>query len=887
MDACSIAATGVPIMKLMGGIANSDVVSEPSGQMHELAHGVAGFEFHNVLDSARTGDGQHVPGSCTVDHSSLQVRPNTQFVQIITLSSSHQLYMVLVQGGVWDFVKGAPIGVPMSYCLRSDEAEFCIAQSTDVVRLQPNADCATCPDDKLIGCCTFRYDESFATKASMTEKPELVQLSPLLLYISGLMPENEVPDDRKTYYCMGPDTDGGCGTEEGIFPCVYSVDDSNRNRITSNFVSRFTFDELVHANGGTRDPLTRAVNDLRHASIHIGQRLPSEAEMTFYTMLWRHHEVETGIWDRFPHLDGRRIEPLATWHFQSAGRSNLVSKLHSIPCGGGLQTPACTASGRTFTGCDDAPCGEGAVCSELDGHLICLCIEGLVGDGTKCVFPTDTPSHPLMDPYDLYPIDAPLFDGVEKCFGTSWPEFVPKGQVPPYPGGVAPYAATSCGSSSVCGVGWQCVDEMCVAPTSITMCEGHGYSSAQCISLGCCIFEGGSCKSAVGSQVCEPQVDPATVCEDLSTCCYFSCRDLEADAGVVPEISQRGNCGDCAIGIKPDILGAVHRELFMFEDSYYENGENYGYDVPGPLYVDGPTMYHRCFNACFSSQTLAPSPSPTPPPLPPPIPPGYVVCFSKANTVEHASKGIISMGSLQIGDFVRDTKNSFTMVYSFGHRSTKGTGSYLEIHATHMDRPLVMSKDHMIFVSSDGHKELCVPASFLKIGDNLVAAVNDSFPRVVTNIKHVLSEGAYAPFTASGSIAVNNIVASSYVALQEAAFFRLDERYATSFSMQWIAHAVNAPRRMMCQLVSHRSSCDKEGYNDEGISHWVAAPLIASTWLLRQHVVVVAAIFYPFVAILAMFTFAEYLLENIMPIGVAILAVYTTAHFVHWKVRAL
>ena len=50
-----------------------------SGQIHELTHGVSGFEYHNNLESARTGDGIHVPGACTDDHSYLQVHAQLFF----------------------------------------------------------------------------------------------------------------------------------------------------------------------------------------------------------------------------------------------------------------------------------------------------------------------------------------------------------------------------------------------------------------------------------------------------------------------------------------------------------------------------------------------------------------------------------------------------------------------------------------------------------------------------------------------------------------------------------------------------------------------------------------------------------------------------------------
>ena len=71
---CTIALTGVPLPRLLGIITSEDTVSSSGSKIHELIHGVSGFEYHRALDAARTGDGAHVPGACTVDHSLLQVR---------------------------------------------------------------------------------------------------------------------------------------------------------------------------------------------------------------------------------------------------------------------------------------------------------------------------------------------------------------------------------------------------------------------------------------------------------------------------------------------------------------------------------------------------------------------------------------------------------------------------------------------------------------------------------------------------------------------------------------------------------------------------------------------------------------------------------------------
>lgn len=231
--------------------------------------------------------------------------------------------------------------------------DFCDALPGDVVRLEPNDDCHSCPEGELSECCTFRYEDALKVPSEMLEKARLHAMSPLMQYIAGLRTfENMTALDsrERTYYCMGSDTDGGCGFDaEDPNPeqpqCTIAVDDSDRTSISSSFVSRFTFEDLVDANGGPRDPPLRAVPDLHHGAVYVGQRVPSESEMTFYTMFWRHHEIERIPHARVPSFDGRRREPISTWLYATSGLATLHSRLHGINCGGGLQFPSC-ASGQ-------------------------------------------------------------------------------------------------------------------------------------------------------------------------------------------------------------------------------------------------------------------------------------------------------------------------------------------------------------------------------------------------------------------------------------------------------------------------------------------------------------------------------------------------------------
>jgi len=590
IEECFMAVSGVPTYRLTGIVTNGDVVEETGGENHELVHGVSGYSYHMNLEKARNGDNAHIPGACTTDHSSLQ-------------------------GPVWDWVVGYPMMIPASD-----------PQNMRGVRIEPNDDCQQCDDNALTSCCSFRYLDIPNTREKMLASPELSTMSPLMLYIAGMIKADEVPEDKRTYYCMGSNTDGGCGADgdrkiksmfaskyrrdhyspisniskaaESRPECVYKVDASDRSKVASEYVSRFTLDELIDANGGTRFPEER-FKVVRNAAIHISSRLPSEAEIVFYTMLWRHHETEVEPWNRLE--EGR--PPVEPWYFHTGGHSVLHSRLHGIDCGeGGADVPSCFSGNGDV--CEGYPCGAGAVCKDLDGRPFCMCREGLVGDGIECTFASETL-------YDKRPSAHELGQGYkEHCFAenSDWTDFVSESSLPPYPGGQAPYSPTSCGSN-VCRAGWGCNKNKgtCLKPKGSSICEKQsGLSKGECLALGCCKWAGGQkkCKRRRKNNKCPLPKDPSVKksCTDLNTCCYFDCNYLEFDNE--SQIGQVGNCGpECTTGIKPDLNGVKHPELYLWPNIYITNHDQYGYDNDsGPMNIQGDdkNMFNRCMASCFT-----------------------------------------------------------------------------------------------------------------------------------------------------------------------------------------------------------------------------------------------------------------------------------------------
>lgn len=197
----------------------------------------------------------------------------------------------------------------------------------------------------------------------------------------------------------------------------------------------------------------------------------------------------------------------------------------------------------------------------------------------------------------------------------------------------------------------------------------------------------------------------------------------------------------------------------------------------------------------------------------------------------------VAMSNLVLGDKVLTRSNHFEPIYSFGHRHETIQATYLQIHVGQPDGEeeaiLEMSTDHMVFVSKDQTK----PASSLSLGDSVWTA--NGTEATVTRIQTVDRRGAFAPFTPSGSIFVNGVVASTFVSLQEGEAY-LQLGVSTQFSHQWLAHLFETPHRLAFRLIGLEFVTD--GNRSDGMSEWIYLPHQIATWLLHQHWMVVVTV---------------------------------------------
>lgn len=189
-------------------------------------------------------------------------------------------------------------------------------------------------------------------------------------------------------------------------------------------------------------------------------------------------------------------------------------------------------------------------------------------------------------------------------------------------------------------------------------------------------------------------------------------------------------------------------------------------------------------------------------------------CFSGSSLVQVQGKGDVLMKDLQVGDYVLTGKNSFEQVYSFGHRHEDLSAEFYQIHTEQSKKPLEMTANHLLFVDNQA-----VRADSVKVGDQLTKATGESVK--VTKISTTTKAGLYMPLTADGTIAVEGLVASSYVSIKDDAP-TLMEQVGPLFGLTEHSgmHWWLSPYRMMCMGVSAKY-CEGNNHNEEGILNWL------------------------------------------------------------------
>mmetsp|Transcript_32306 Transcript_32306/g.35786 ORF Transcript_32306/g.35786 Transcript_32306/m.35786 type:complete len:984 (+) Transcript_32306:151-3102(+) len=198
-------------------------------------------------------------------------------------------------------------------------------------------------------------------------------------------------------------------------------------------------------------------------------------------------------------------------------------------------------------------------------------------------------------------------------------------------------------------------------------------------------------------------------------------------------------------------------------------------------------------------------------------------------TEETTKTTMIPMKELQIGDMVRVMDGTYEPVYSFGHKNTKDTAEFMELYTTNSQqkkKKVVLSSQHMVWEVT---QDRFIPAAEVRLGHQLMSYNDDNDTEVATVISirnSIRMKGMYAPFTPSGTIVVDHMVASSYVAISN--LKTLVQSQPSYYSYQWMAHIGEFPHRAYCYYYLGGSSyCKaKETYDINGINQgWCTIPL--------------------------------------------------------------
>lgn len=190
------------------------------------------------------------------------------------------------------------------------------------------------------------------------------------------------------------------------------------------------------------------------------------------------------------------------------------------------------------------------------------------------------------------------------------------------------------------------------------------------------------------------------------------------------------------------------------------------------------------------------------------------------------------MKDLQVNDQVF-TGDNYEPVYAFGHLDTETSTKFLQI-TTNQISPLELTASHMVFVTG---KDYPVQAGSIKVGDALQGADASSGLKV-KKIKTVERAGLYAPLTPSGTLLVDGILASSYIALQDShdTYLKIGGGWLQVAHSAFV-HFYLTPFRLTCMGVS-TGLC--QVYTENGIPPYIDYGMKLVQWADQQHVAVQA-----------------------------------------------
>jgi len=138
-------------------------------------------------------------------------------------------------------------------------------------------------------------------------------------------------------------------------------------------------------------------------------------------------------------------------------------------------------------------------------------------------------------------------------------------------------------------------------------------------------------------------------------------------------------------------------------------------------------------------------------------------CFWAGNEVQTLERGVIKINQLEIGEHVQSIGADGTIYFSevlLHMDSVNGFTTFIRV-TTKSGKRLMLTPNHLIHIKGSSPKF----ASSLQIGEEVWVIENSTVvPDIIISTEQVLDKGANSPLTESGSIVVNDILASCYAA---------------------------------------------------------------------------------------------------------------------------
>lgn len=205
-----------------------------------------------------------------------------------------------------------------------------------------------------------------------------------------------------------------------------------------------------------------------------------------------------------------------------------------------------------------------------------------------------------------------------------------------------------------------------------------------------------------------------------------------------------------------------------------------------------------------------------------------VVCFSGAATARVLDQGAVAMKDLKIGDRVLTGSGAYSPIYSFGHFEEDESAEFIQIRTSGRGgRPLEISSEHMVFLKGETNHP--VRADAVRVGDVVLDHKGEG--ATVTKINKQLRTGVFAPLTVEGTVVVDGLVASNYVAFFGAEW---EATMPSQLSQHTYVHWAISPLRLVCRMAAPRLLCDT--YNEDGYPHYVAFGMKLNQLAAGQHV---------------------------------------------------